>query len=350
MLCAMSTEPLRLGIIGLKGINDSFYAPAAARNGSVVIAAGVDPSDEARQSFAAKHPTVPLYASLAEALKAQRLEAVVIGTPNHIHLQNIREAAAARLHMLVTKPMCNTVAECREAIQLARDAGVVLQAGHEFRFRPGTSRAIELVRQGVAGDVTLVTAHMGHMGGLTPQMSGPGLWRNNPANCPGGCANLLGVHYFDIATAIMGVPTHIQGVLRHFRAITPIEDTAVVTMLHRSGVSVVTSSYASLGRDEVVVHGTEANLVASAGSLVKRDKTARHEISDLSRRESADVLIAQLVGAVRHGQPVQTPGEVGLLNVAILEAALLSERERRTVAMSELLTESEISDLTSGQA
>jgi predicted dehydrogenase len=337
----MARARVRIALMGLRGVNAGIFAPAVRACSSAELVTGVDPSDEARQAFTAESK-LPAYATLAEALKVHALDAIVIGSPNPAHLPNIREAAAARLHMLVTKPLCNTVAECREAIALAAEAGVVLQTGHEYRFRPAVRRIIDLARAGHLGQLSMVTGHLGHAGGLDEAFSGPGQWRHNPANCPGGCANLLGVHQIDVAIAILGVPVQVHATLRHLCAVAPIDDTAVITLTHPRGVSVCTSSYASLPADEMRVLGTAANGVVSNQAAYLESSNARSPVKDLPASSAANVLIEQLVAAVDTGKAVQTTGHTGLLNVAVVEAAITSSRLGRSVAMHDILTNYEL--------
>jgi len=329
-------KPLRVALVGLRGLNHWMYRPAMEEVPDARIVAGVDLADEAREKVAEFYD-VPLVASLAEAVEQAAPEAVIISTPNHIHLTNVREAAAAGLHMMVTKPLCPTIEDCREAIRIARDAGLVLQTGHEYRYRPSIVAALAEARAGKLGRVSLVTGHMGSPGGIG-KLAAVGSWRADPANAPGGCGAMLGVHHIDVANAVLGAPRRVTGSLRRVHPNSALEDTVAVTIEYDNGTAVCTSSYATSCCDELHVYGDEANAVASDSAAWREVKRERTKLP-LGGLSSGAALIKQLVAAVREGRPVETDGAVGLMAVAVLQAAIRSCRQGRPVVMAELLKE-----------
>lgn len=333
----MTTDPLRLALVGLRGINAWHYFPGLAHCPQVQLVGGVDPSPEARAAFAAKSP-VPLFASLAELVERCRPEAVLIGTPNHLHLANVREALAAGLHVSVTKPLANTVADCQEAIRLARAAGRLLQVGHEYRFRPSIARALALAQAPETGPVQLAVAHMGHDGGLS-KLTAAGTWRNDPANVPGGCVNMLGVHLFDTCNALFGQPLAVSATLRHRLSQVPMTDTASVTLEYAHGaLAVLTTSYVSAPADHFQIFGRHANYFATDTRLFREVAREWQPVADLPSASSAVGVLAEFVAALRHGAPLATPGKAGLLAVAELEAAIRSDAAGgRPVPLAEVL-------------
>jgi len=329
------SNPLKVALVGLQGINEWFYAPALLRSSKATLVAGIDPAEEARAKFAARG-AAPAYASLAEAMHRHSLDAVIIGSPNHIHRRNVEEAAAAGLHMCVTKPLANNSADSQAAITAAKRANVVLQVGQEFRLRPGIRRAIEFAHQRTFGNVSLAVAHMGHTGGLNPKLTGPATWRNNPANCPGGCANMLGIHLIDACNALFGEPLRVTASLRHLYGSASMEDTASVTIEYERGTAICTSSYVSPKNETMRLYAIDANMVAGERELIVEKAEGRSTTDLAAAPSSADVLIDQLHDAVRLGTPPETGGHEGLLAVAVLEAAIRSAEQGRTVEMREI--------------
>ncbi len=325
---------MRIAFIGLKGINDWHYLPGIRTVPDAQLVGGVDPSDKARDSFSEK-AKVPTYASLAQLLEHHQVDAVFIGTPNPFHLPNIREAVAAGLHMAVTKPLCNTTAECREAIELARKTGRVLQVNHEYRYRPSVASGLELARRGDIGDITLVTAHMGSDGGLSA--GNAGTWRSDPKNVPGGCLNLIGIHMLDCANAVLGQPREISASVRCIKSQFGIEDTASLLIDYDKGSANVTVSYASSHRDCIVLHGTLGNLILTDKEAFRMVKRVTTPVELLTSESSATILIRQFCDAIHGIKPVVFPGEAGLLLVGMIEAALLSSREKRSISLDSVL-------------
>lgn len=85
------------------------------------------------------------------------VDAVSIATPTVAHHPVAAQFLSAGVPVLVEKPICQTVAQADELIQLAADAGIPFQVGHIERFnpafeellkRPITAKFIEAERHG----------------------------------------------------------------------------------------------------------------------------------------------------------------------------------------------------------
>ncbi|MBI4027000.1 MAG: Gfo/Idh/MocA family oxidoreductase [Verrucomicrobia bacterium] len=332
----MNDKPVKLAFVGLKGINLWHYLPGVRATAKAELVGGVDISQDAQDVFREKSGR-PAYGSLNDLLAAQRVEAILIGTPNPIHLANICEAAQAGLHVSVTKPLCNTVRECQEALRVCASHKRILQVSHEYRFRPSIRKAIAIARAGELGALSLVTAHIGSNGGIAG-LTATGSWRSKAENVPGGCLNLLGVHMLDVLNAILGRPVRVMANLAKLLTQSEIEDTAAVTVEYKSGnIGVLTSSYASAHSDYLHVFGTEANLVATEKTLHREARREAVPITDMPTVGSAQVVVEQFCDAIRSGKAMDTAGEAGLLAVAMYEAAVLSSRECRGVLLNEAL-------------
>ncbi len=322
----------KFGFIGLLGINKWHYLPGILKSEKAELVAGVDPSERAR-GFFKEACNVPLYDSFQAMIDNHDLDAVMIGTPNPIHLLNVKEAAAAGLHMSVTKPLCNTVAESLEAINICRENKLILQVGHEYRFRPSVRKAIEFIANGKIGKVTMLTAHMGSIGGLG-KLTGEGTWRSKAENVPGGCLNLLGVHMFDAANAILGKPVRLTAEIKKLLTGAELDDTAAVTVEYENGaVAVITSSYVSAPSDFIHIFGTGENLLVTDTQLWREVNREMIPVELADAPGSAQVVIDQLCDAISGDKPLDTPGEAGLLTVAMNEAAVKSARETRNIQL-----------------
>jgi UDP-N-acetylglucosamine 3-dehydrogenase len=62
-------------------------------------------------------------------------------------------------HVLVEKPMTNTIEEAKDLISVAKKYGVHLGVGFVERFNPAVIEALRLVSQGEIGDIILARAH-----------------------------------------------------------------------------------------------------------------------------------------------------------------------------------------------
>lgn len=73
---------------------------------------------------------------LQEALALREVDAVLVASPNALHYDHTLAAIRAGKHVLVEKPLAPTGAEARDLAHAARQAGVVLAAGHTYRHGP----------------------------------------------------------------------------------------------------------------------------------------------------------------------------------------------------------------------
>ena len=77
---------------------------------------------------------------------AGKIDAAVIATPTVMHHQVAVDLLKAGTHLLIEKPICATLAEADELVELARRKKVVLQVGHVERFNPALAAAAPHVR------------------------------------------------------------------------------------------------------------------------------------------------------------------------------------------------------------
>lgn len=74
------------------------------------------------------------YGSIEEL--ADQVEAFSVAVPTDLHYQVVRDLLKRGKHVLVEKPITETIQQGQELIQLAEDKHLVLQVGHVERFNP----------------------------------------------------------------------------------------------------------------------------------------------------------------------------------------------------------------------
>ena len=84
-------------------------------------------------------------------------DAVVIATPNHLHVSPLLDAMAAGLHVLVEKPLCTTLDDCRLVVEAGRSHQGVAWVGLEYRYMPPVARLVQEVRAGTVGELKMVS-------------------------------------------------------------------------------------------------------------------------------------------------------------------------------------------------
>lgn len=110
--------------------------------------------DERRRAAAAREwPGLRTCADLAPALEDPAVELVAVATPIPQHLPLARAALQAGKHVLVEKPLCGSVAEAEELVELARAHGRLLFVDHTYLFTPEVRYVRDLIRRGDLGQL-----------------------------------------------------------------------------------------------------------------------------------------------------------------------------------------------------
>ena len=154
----MSTESsgkkLRVGIVGA-GYVARYHIEALRRLDFVEVAAICDVDKTMAQTLADRYK-IPFVTDDVSAFADQRLDAVHVLTPPSSHCAITLKALDMGCHVLVEKPMADTVDECDMMIARAKERGRVLSVNHSDRFDPVILRALDLVKSGQCGDVIAV--------------------------------------------------------------------------------------------------------------------------------------------------------------------------------------------------
>lgn len=85
------------------------------------------------------------YAHIDELLK--HVDAVVLATPTQVHFEQALVCLERGIHVLVEKPMTETLEQAKTLTQLAEASGLVAQVGHIERFNPAYIELKNIVEQ-----------------------------------------------------------------------------------------------------------------------------------------------------------------------------------------------------------
>ncbi len=100
-----------------------------------------------------------VFASYREMVASDEIDAIIIATPDHMHVPMAVAAAKAGKHVYLEKPMAHSIEEAIELRKTIKATGVVFQLGHENRQQMSFKVARELYQKGVMGDVTMVQTY-----------------------------------------------------------------------------------------------------------------------------------------------------------------------------------------------
>lgn len=183
---------IRYGILGfgLHAVRRLMPGFARAAN-SGVVALSRRNLEEARDS-AAKYKIPHAFDSAADLCRCPEVDAIFVASPNNLHLENVLLAIKAGKPVLCEKPMGMNADECREMVEAARAANVVLGVAHVFRFNRSIEKLREQVAEGRLGRPVFVRSEFSF-----PARTHARKWLTDRKVAGGGPIADVGVHCID---------------------------------------------------------------------------------------------------------------------------------------------------------
>ena len=147
------SERVRVAGIGAGGMGGGDIA-THARNGAEIVAL-CDVDDQRAAGSYAAFPKAARYKDFRRMFdrEARRIDAVTVGTPDHIHAVATAAALRAGKHVYCQKPLTHTLAEYRAITQAARAAGVMTQMGNQGHATEGARLTNEWIQAGLIGEI-----------------------------------------------------------------------------------------------------------------------------------------------------------------------------------------------------
>ncbi len=272
---------LRYGMVG--GGQGAFIGAvhrlAAALDGQMELVAGAFSADAENSRITGEQLFLPpsrVYATYAEmarreaALPAgERIDFVVIVTPNFLHAPVATVFLKAGFHVVCDKPMTLNLREAKALRATVRQTGRIFALTHNYTGYPMVKEARELVRTGKLGKILKVVAEY-PQGWLLDRLETSGhkqaAWRADPkkagATC---CLGDIGTHAENLGRYITGL--HIDSLCASFTTFVPgrqLEDDASLLIRYQGGAQgVLHASQVSCGEENnlnIRVYGTLGSL------------------------------------------------------------------------------------------
>jgi len=156
---AGANDRVRLGIIGT-GNRGTQVASAFQQHPDLEIVALCDVfEDHLKRAASGFGSGCDQYQDFRKLLDRSDIDAVLIATPDHWHALQTVMACRSGKDVYVEKPLSVTIHEGRRMVDVARETGRVVQVGTHRRSSPVWQRAIEVVRSGVLGKITMCQAY-----------------------------------------------------------------------------------------------------------------------------------------------------------------------------------------------
>jgi predicted dehydrogenase len=105
---------------------------------------------------------VEIYDNYSEALKYEGIDIVSICTPQHLHCENVLAAAAAGKHLVIEKPVGNSLDELRQMRDAVRKSRVKTIVSFVLRWNPLFTTIKTMLADDAVGEVYFVEADYEH--------------------------------------------------------------------------------------------------------------------------------------------------------------------------------------------
>ena len=148
-----ANSKLNIGVIGISGMGAINARKLAALGENITALCDVD-SAILDKRISEEHPKANRYTDFRKMIEKEKLDGVVVATPDHSHAYISVWAMKHGINVYCQKPLCQTVHEARVMAKVAAETKVVTQMGTQSSAEEGNYRTVEMIRSGAVGEIT----------------------------------------------------------------------------------------------------------------------------------------------------------------------------------------------------
>ena len=332
---------VRFGIVGfgLHAVKRMMPAFTASQKCRVTALARRDP---AKAAESAKQHGIPYaFSSVEELCRHPEVDAVFVTSPNALHLPDVLAAVAARKPVLCEKPMAMNAEECRQMVEAARGAGILLGIAHVFRFEDSTAIFRELLAAGGLGRPVFARAEFCFQAGN----SHPRKWLRDKSVAGAGPLFDIGVHCVDTLRFVLQdevVRVSARAVMDKLPS-TIESSCSMVLEFARGTLANVSASFAAEYRTPLEIVGEHGVVRAEDAFTVEHPIEIEVRRPGVSERVTTSNHIAYIRQVDAFAESVEghgnfpCSGEDGWQNQEILDAAVRSIASGKTEAVTRIV-------------
>lgn len=195
------------------------------------------------------------YQSMEDALQAQKIDLVSICLPPSMHTDSAVWALNAGCHVLVEKPMGNSLEECDRMLKAAEKNGKLLSVVCQNRFKTPMQRVRRLIEEETAGKVKHAMINsLWWRGEHYYDLWWRGTWEKEG----GGCFTSQTVHHIDLLIWMLGMPDAVTAVMRNVaHHNSEVEDVGTAIFEYPDLLAHMVSSIVDHGEEQEMIFQTE---------------------------------------------------------------------------------------------
>ncbi len=332
-------KEVKVGVVGCGAIAQLVHLPVIQEMEGVNVVAVCD-DNLPKAKLVADRFDVPAVGSTIDDLLAQKLDAVLVCTPNNVHAEHTRAALNAGVDVLCERPLGTDKKQVAETLEAARKTGRTLMVANNHRFRPDAWALRRFITAGELGSIFHIHSSWQRRRARRPRVSE---WRRSRER-GGGVLMDLGVTILDASLWLVDYPApkRLTAYLTDSEE-DGVDDSAVILMRLEGeltfGIAVTWNLAAIEDRNNLVALGTEGSGTLSPFVVQKEtggkvvDVTPRlapgtENVYRASYRRELDYFM----GAVRGEREEPLPTEQETL-LGIIDACYRSSEERREIVL-----------------
>ncbi len=195
-------DRLRLGIVGAGAVTQVGHLPALKKVRDIEVA-GICDNDLGKARALADRFDIPVvHSDIAELVEYAPLDALLICSPSHLHESHALTALAAKLHVLVERPMAMTPQGVQKIITAQRKRDRVVMCGVHQRYRPDIQMIRSFAQSGELGELESIRAWWFLARAGRASLG----WRQRREQSGGGAMMDLGHALLDLSLWLAGFP------------------------------------------------------------------------------------------------------------------------------------------------
>ena len=312
--------------------------------------------ERTKNNAQAKYPNIKTFRSLEEMLADQNIELVVVNTPSVTHYDFTKQVINSGKNVVVEKPFTATVKQAEELIQLAKEKNVTLSVYHNRRYDSDYKTVKKVLDEGWLGNMVEAEIHYDRYDpGLSYKVH-----KEIPTAAVGSIYD-LGSHLIDQALMLFGMPKAVYGDLDTFRPNSKVGDYFDVKLFYSSHRVILKSSY--YVREALpgnILHGTKGSFIKAKADIQEAELQAGKipgskdwgaepdKEKGLLHTEKEGKIIREhiptlngdymeyyegIYQALRNNGSVPVTGTEGMNVIRVIEAALLSNKEKKVIQL-----------------
>ena len=326
---------LHMGVIGLGSMGKNHARVCSEIN--TIQLTGVSDIDPITVKAIADRFHTKSFTTHKEMIKD--IDAAIIATPTITHYKIAMDLLNEGKHVLVEKPICESVKKADELVKKAEKEGLILAVGHIERHNPAVRFAKESMNIKKLGELISIAS-------------------KRVSNFPGRIRDVgvifdFGIHDIDVMRYLAGEVTSVYARAGNFNKSITHEDHANIMLNFESGICGVIEVnwltpvkirklFLTCSEYFVEVDYIDQSVTMSSSSFRKIDEMNLFNVPiqyntntvSLEKREPLRNEIVDFIAAVEHGKNPLVSGEDGLQALRIAEAAAQSYKMGNEVKLS----------------